>query len=244
MRPKSLIPLLFSLTSCMTPGPSTALDGWPERVALPVIEVRRPAPPEKPPHTPLERSLLALGLEELPPGPGLRVTLIYATAQNFTGHPIYSGLNGCFLRTQAAKKLRTAAAALVNRRPDLHLRVVDCTRPLSVQRLLWAAHPHPAHVANPETGTSAHNHGCAVDLTLGSEAGPLEMGTDIDEFSAGARLTVSAEERLCRDGTLTAAACANRRLLRAVMLDAGWVPYDGEWWHFSGCDRTRHDAIP
>ncbi len=236
--------LILVMTSCSGPGAKA-------RVAHAGLPTPAPRDPEKPrasdpplPYSTLESRLAAAGLTEVTPGPGLRVGLIYATATNFTGRVIYTELHRCFLQAEAAQKLKAAAAALATQRPDASLLVVDCARPVSVQRLLWAAHPNPAHVANPETGTSAHNHGCAVDLTLAAGEGALEMGTEIDEFQAGERLTVKAEERLCRTGELSAAACTHRRLLRTVMTGAGFVAYEGEWWHFNGCDRERFGMIP
>jgi D-alanyl-D-alanine dipeptidase len=32
-------------------------------------------------------------------------------------------------------------------------------------------------------------------------------------------------------------AWANRQLLRRVMIQAGFAPFDGEWWHFSYGDK-------
>jgi D-alanyl-D-alanine dipeptidase len=89
-----------------------------------------------------------------------------------------------------------------------------------------------------------------VDVTLAQDGismahGPalLDLGTGIDEFAAGDRLTITHEARLCREGGLSPVACANRRLLRAVMTEAGFTPYEGEWWHFSGCDKARFPAV-
>lgn len=198
----------------------------------------------------LERTLAKAGLEVVRPKPGLRVSLVYATDRNFTGRALYDDLPRCWLRPEAATRLAAAAARLRALRPELALLVVDCTRPVSVQRALWRVHPNPAHVADPTRGTSAHNHGCAVDVTLAKDAGsmtqgpaPLDLGTEIDEFSAGDRLTITHEARLCREGVLSPGVCANRRLLRAVMTQAGFTPYEGEWWHFSGCDKRRFPAV-
>jgi len=236
--------LIISVSSCSGPGAKAqaAHDGLPAPTARAIGKPRMTKP--QVPLRPLERQLAAAGLTEVAPQPGLQVRLIYATDQNFTGRVIYTDLHRCFLRPEAARRLREAAATLREGHPAINLRVVDCARPVSVQRVLWAAHPNPAHVANPETGTSAHNHGCAVDLTLASGEEALEMGTEIDEFSAGGKLTIQAEERLCRSGELASAACTHRRLLRAVMTGAGFVPYEGEWWHFNGCDRDRFGVIP
>jgi len=248
--PRWLILSPFLLTLACSSGTTPAPPAMEPTKPAPVPTVG-PEPAERPTKpapktrwTPKEQALAAAGLEAVAPGPGLRVALVYATAKNFTGQVLYTDLHHCFLRPEAARKLRAAAAALQARHPDRSLLVADCARPLSIQRLLWRLHPNPAHVANPEAGASAHNHGCAVDLTLASDAGALEMGTGLDEFSAGARLTVTAEPALCREGLLHPTACANRRLLREVMTASGFEPYAGEWWHFSGCDRDRFEVIP
>jgi D-alanyl-D-alanine dipeptidase len=57
------------------------------------------------------------------------------------------------------------------------------------------------------------------------------------------RLTVTHEARLCAAGELSPTACAHRRLLRELMTSTGFVPYEGEWWHFSGCAKDRHPAV-
>lgn len=235
-------------------------ESTPPQIAAAGMQVQAPEVPRPdgsspdargPALTALERTLADAGLVEVKPGPGLRVSLVYATDRNFTGLALYDDLPRCWLRPEAATLLADAASRLRARRPDLALLVVDCTRPVSVQRELWRTHPNPAHVADPTRGTSAHNHGCAVDVTLAKDAGsmtqgpaPLDLGTGIDEFAAGERLTVTHEARLCREGALSPAACANRRLLRAVMTQAGFTPYEGEWWHFSGCDKSRFPAVP
>lgn len=46
-----------------------------------------------------------------------------------------------------------------------------------------------------------------------------------------------------RHGGLSLAGCAHRRLLREIMTSAGFVPYVGEWWHFSGWVKDRHPAV-
>jgi zinc D-Ala-D-Ala dipeptidase len=255
----SLLGLTF-LAMCASKPACARREAPPPPVVATGMQVQANGEPPKDDHTPaareeaysaLERTLAQAGLVEVKPEPGLRVSLVYATDRNFTGRALYDDLPRCWLRPEAAKRLAEAAARLRARRPELALLVVDCTRPVSVQRKLWQTHPNPAHVADPTRGSSAHNHGCAVDVTLAKDAGSmahapvlLDLGTGIDEFSAGDRLTIRHEARLCREGVLSPAACANRRLLRAVMTEAGFTPYEGEWWHFSGCDKRRYPAVP
>lgn len=73
---------------------------------------------------------------------------------------------------------------------------------------------------------SSHSRGSTVDLTLISlhDGKELDMGTGFDFFSPLSwpkNQDVAAPQR------------ANRLLLRLVMLENGFVPYEKEWWHFS-----------
>lgn len=84
------------------------------------------------------------------------------------------------------------------------------------------------------TGPPPHLTGGAVDLTLTWNGTPLSLGTPFDEFTPRAHLAAleaadDGADRLDRD---------LRRLLHAVMVDAGFAPYDHEWWHFSYGDAA------
>ena len=82
---------------------------------------------------------------------------------------------------------------------------------------------------------SGHTRGSAVDVTLVS-VGPageteLDMGGTFDWFgprSAPDFPGITPQQR------------ANRLLLRALMLDAGFKPLPQEWWHFS----LREEPFP
>lgn len=56
------------------------------------------------------------------------------------------------------------------------------------------------------------------------------MGTDYCEFTAGAKIETFSPEINDIERT-------NRLLLRAAMLGAGFMPFDGEWWHFMFNDK-------
>lgn len=78
---------------------------------------------------------------------------------------------------------------------------------------------------------AGHPTGGAVDLTIiGPDGVPLDMGTDIADYSEPAKCYTFAEG-------LTKEQVTNRQLLRYIMLQAGFAPFDGEWWHFSYGDR-------
>jgi D-alanyl-D-alanine dipeptidase len=145
----------------------------------------------------------------------------YATADNFTGRPLYP-VARCLLLPEVAERLARAAAAL--RRQRLRLVLHDCYRPLSVQRALWRAMPRRGYVADPATG-SHHNRAAAVDLSLADREGrPVEMPTAYDAFGPRARAWAT-------DG-VTPAARRHRDTLRGAMHAAGFAVNPMEWWHF------------
>jgi D-alanyl-D-alanine dipeptidase len=89
------------------------------------------------------------------------------------------------------------------------------------------------YIASPST----HSRGSTVDLTIigtgSATASPscgavdpltLDMGTGFDCFDETAHIHaqgISPQER------------ANRMLLQALMVQAGFKPYADEWWHFT-----------
>ena len=85
-----------------------------------------------------------------------------------------------------------------------------------------------------------HTTGAAVDLTLNWNGTPLGLGTDYDSFSDlahPAALETPGSDVLSRD---------LRRLLSAVLLDAGFAPHPLEWWHWSYGDQwwAAHEGLP
>lgn len=84
-------------------------------------------------------------------------------------------------------------------------------------------------VAIPSVG--GHPTGGAVDLTIVDVDGnELDMGTPIADFSD--------PEKICTFTTaVTAEQANNRMLLHDTMIAEGFMPFYGEWWHFSYGDR-------
>jgi len=157
----------------------------------------------------------------------------YATADNFTGAPLYP-VARCLLRRAVAERLARAAATL--RADGRRLLLWDCYRPASVQRELWRRVRDPRYVAEPRfdaDGTpiegSRHSRGAAVDVGLvAADGGPVALPTAHDDFSPRAH----------RKGALAASAEA-RRLDRALV-DAGFVGLPTEWWHYDAADWTSY----
>ena len=152
--------------------------------------------------------------------PGVVIDVRYATPRNFLGKAVYPK-SAAFLRRSAAAKLARAAAALGAR--GRRLVVYDAYRPLSVQRLLWAAKPDRRFVADPARG-SVHNRGGAVDVGLaGADGKPLAMPTGFDEFTPLAAHGAKG---------VPPEAAANAAQLKAAMEAAGFKSLAEEWWHY------------
>lgn len=165
--------------------------------------------------------------------PALQVELRYSTPDNFLGKDVYGDLEACRLQGPAAQKLAEADRLLRATHPELRLHAWDCARPHAVQVAMWAivkGTPQQGYVADPARG-SVHNFGCAVDLTVATEAGvPIDMGTPFDHFGIEAQPRHEAE--LVAAGKLSEAQVANRRILRDAMTGAGFLAIPNEWWHF------------
>jgi len=154
------------------------------------------------------------------------VNIPYATTKNITGKKLYT-CNKCFLRYDVIKKLLGVRKIL--RSKGFDFRLLDCYRPLDVQKLLYDAYPVKGFVADP-VGGSIHNRGTAVDLTLTDiDGNELEMGSKYDEFSAKSYYSYN---------NLPDSILNYRRLLHNTMIDNNFVPIRMEWWHFE-FDRAR-----
>jgi len=164
--------------------------------------------------------------------PDAMLDIRYATADNVLGRRLYP-VARCLLRRPVAERLARAAAHLRER--GYRIRLLDCYRPLSVQRELWRARPQPGFVADPRTG-SHHNRGAAVDLSLLDLGGrEVEMPTPYDAFDRRAR--ADAVEGISR------AAIRNRTALRRAMEEAGFRVNRAEWWHFDARDAHRYPLL-
>ncbi len=154
--------------------------------------------------------------------PDIVVDLKYATTDNFTEIKIYD-FTDAYLRYGTVEKLMDIQESL--KEDGYLLKIWDAFRPVSAQFVLWEAYPDPTFVANPNTGGSSHSKGNTIDVTLVDLDGDyVEMPTGFDDFSAYANRDYS-------DNTEEAA--ANALLLEDTMIEHGFEPYFGEWWHYS-----------
>jgi D-alanyl-D-alanine dipeptidase len=155
-----------------------------------------------------------------PPEFDVDLEIAYATADNFTGKPVYSR-PGCYLHEVAAHHLKIAVDLAA--RQGWKLKIFDAFRPREAQWVLWNHTPDPDFLADPRRG-SPHSRGVAVDLTLVDETGrELDMGTGFDAFTP-----------LSHHGNpgIGTEAERNRLLLMGLMTTAGWDFYRNEWWHY------------
>ncbi len=187
----------------------------------------------------LERRLIEQGLLDVQTvDPSLLVDLKYARDDNFMGENVYGDLRRCYLHPEPALMLKKAQGCLQARHSGLALLLLDGVRPRSVQQRMWEIvrnTPMQPYVANPASG-SMHNYGAAVDVTIaGADGTLLDMGTGVDHF--GILAQPREEERFLSEGKLSAEQVANRKLLRNVMIEAGFQPLAIEWWHFNAFDK-------
>lgn len=191
----------------------------------------------------IEKGLEKIGLQNVAEEiPGIEVYMVYATPYNFMGRVLYTGLDKAYLVPEAMEKLRKAHEYLRKKRMDLHLVVYDAARPRSIQQQMWnvvEGTDLEDFVANPNvSGGGAHNYGIAVDVTLVDCTGhPIPMGSEYDYF--GDRARVDMEQELFENGEITRRELLNRRLLREVMTQAGWLVEPSEWWHFNAMTRAK-----
>jgi len=153
--------------------------------------------------------------------PGIVLDLRYATSNNFTHNIVYPSAKA-FARRPVADALCNIQTELEGK--GLALKIFDAYRPYSVSLKFFSISPDTNFVASPKTG-SRHNRGCAVDLTLidlktGQE---IEMPTAFDNFTARAGHAYL---------NLPPQVLKNRQLLRETMVQFGFVPSEGEWWHY------------
>ncbi|MGE0086228.1 MAG: M15 family metallopeptidase [Desulfococcaceae bacterium] len=172
--------------------------------------------------------------------PDIQVDLKYSSKDNFLGQDIYGDLDKCWLQREVALKLVNAQRLLKKKHPELSLTVFDAVRPRRFQWQMWKlvkGTPAQSYVANPVYG-SLHNYGAAVDLSITDAKGwELDMGTAFDYF--GDLAQPGYEEKFLKEGKLTQEQVNNRKLLRSVMTDAGFLPLKTEWWHFSGLPKKE-----
>jgi zinc D-Ala-D-Ala dipeptidase len=187
-----------------------------------------------PPVPPVSDAARAAGLVDVRTVvPDAVIDLRYATPNNFVGVPMYPANARCLVHESMASGL--AAAADVLRSKGEVLVFWDCYRPHDVQVRMFEAVPDPNWVARPGPYARSHEAGRSVDVTIANASGPVDMGTDFDDFTPRGLAYAT-------DG-VSAAAQANRARLRDAMNAGGLTVYKGEWWHFDTSDAYEKRPI-
>ena len=153
----------------------------------------------------------------------------YATSNNFLKGKVYP-CDNCLVRGDVAKALIKASDLLKVK--GYQIKFYDCFRPVDVQHKMWAIMPDSRYVANPNKSGSIHNRGAAVDITLVDTNGKeLDMGTAFDHFGEEAHHAYT---------NLSAQVLENRKLLKSIMEQCGFVAQSTEWWHYNFGARSRY----
>ena len=163
--------------------------------------------------------------------PSILLDIRYATPNNFTGQIVYPS-GRCFLLAKTAQRLHRVQQRL--QKQGLGLKVYDGYRPQAVQKIFWKICPDPRYVADPAIG-SRHSRGASVDLTpVDGKGRELSMPTGFDDFS----------ERASHDYMGgSPEALANKALLKAAMMNEGFILYVGEWWHYDDPDWQNYPLL-
>lgn len=171
-------------------------------------------------------SNIPMNFVDLAPLPNVRLDIRYATANNFMERRVV-GYEAplCWMHKDGAEKLRLLAEKLEGDGFGLH--IWDAYRPKrsTLDMVQWAESTGNEWLL--EQGylvrDSRHNRGGAIDLSLYMLDNDrlMDMGTEWDFFGATSNTF-----------NISGPALDQRMLLRASMVDAGFVAYDVEWWHF------------
>jgi D-alanyl-D-alanine dipeptidase len=194
-----------------------------------------------------------LSAQKLPEGfaylkkenPTLILDLRYATSENFTGKIVTGYTSEKAIGTKALSIALRKVQALL-RSKGLGLKVFDAYRPQSAVDafISWAAsasdtlkkreyYPNLKKEDLFELGyiaeESGHTRGSTIDVTLvylkGRRKGKeIDMGGKWDYFGEASHFNYQK---------ISPKQMENRRLLRDLMIEGGFNPYEKEWWHFS-----------
>lgn len=172
----------------------------------------------------------------------IQTELRYYTNHNFIGKPINGYNNNCVIISKpAAKKLQIIQQKLL--KDNLSLKIFDAYRPQTAVNhfVKWAKilndtimkQQYYPNVAKSQlfnlgyiASKSGHSRGSTVDLTLVDlhTNKELDMGSSYDFFGEVSHpfyKNITSEQK------------KNRFLLRNIMINNGFIPYNNEWWHFT-----------
>mgnify|MGYP001611632141 CR=1 FL=1 len=149
------------------------------------------------------------------------------------------------LRDGTVKRLKLAAKDLRGRNPNYRLRLTYGYRHPDIQRVYLEKRKREVierfpdltkqeliaktHLLTASPDVAGHPTGGAIDITITDPNEILDMGGRIADFSNACIETFAPG--------LTDEQTANRALLRDILMQQEFAPFDGEWWHFSYGDR-------
>lgn len=179
----------------------------------------------------------------------IKKELRYLSTNNFIGTPIDGYVNNCVIISKetalALKKVQTKLT-----KKGLSLKIFDAYRPQQAvdHFVRWAKvlndtlmkQQYYPKVLKSQlfnqgfiASKSGHTRGSTVDLTIiniktGQE---LDMGSPYDFFGNESHPFYK---------NISKKQIENRMLLRKIMLENGFKPYDNEWWHFT----LKNESFP
>lgn len=174
--------------------------------------------------------------------PTILSELRYYSTNNFIGLPIDGYLSDkVIVTTPTANALQKVQSKLLLF--GLSLNIFDAYRPQQAVNhfVRWAKEPNDTLMKKHYYPTvkkkdlfrlgyiahqSGHTRGSTVDLTIVDlkTKETLEMGSPYDFFG---KISHPFFDQLTKKQR------SNRLLLRTLMLEAGFIPYSHEWWHFT-----------
>ncbi|MFA5136384.1 MAG: M15 family metallopeptidase [Patescibacteria group bacterium] len=154
--------------------------------------------------------------------------------------------NSIWVRKSVEKRLSKAQALVRKNNPGLSLYITYGFRSIEIQtrRFLERLFTHSdtffsdpyelyekIHRSVAVPTVAGHPTGGAVDVMLVEARNnkPIDFGSAIYDYQ-NLKYYVFSDE-------ITNEQMKYRKLLRKIMMEAGFAPYDGEWWHFSYGDR-------
>jgi D-alanyl-D-alanine dipeptidase len=172
----------------------------------------------------------------------IKSELRYLKKNNFIGKPINGYKNNCTIITkEAAVNLKKVQTELLKN--NLSLKIFDAYRPQQAVNhfVKWAKvlndtlmkkeyypNVHKSELFNLGyiASKSGHTRGSTVDLTIinTQTSKELDMGSPYDFFGVQSHPFYK---------NITKKQKENRMLLRKLMLQNNFKPYENEWWHFT-----------
>jgi D-alanyl-D-alanine dipeptidase len=176
-----------------------------------------------------------VNLKQIVPG----IVCDYRRSGHFT-------MKSIWVRKSVATKLSHIQAKLVKHCPTMQLLVTEGYRHAFYQEsyyleeFLKLARKYPqlspqeckelTHQFVALPSVAGHPTGGAIDLTIIDKGIEIDMGCAIADFTTPELLPTYSPR-------ITLQQSEHRSLLHDLMVEAGFAPFYGEWWHFSYGDR-------